>query len=144
MQDSPTVFAAGVILFRRDDDRDRFLLLESARHGTWGFPKGHLEPGETLEQCAAREVQEETGGLRYDLVPEFREVTRYVVAAHDGSQHNKEVTYFLARVVSGELAISKEHRQGRWVDAAGALELLQHEDSRRLLRLATHRLGSPG
>ena len=41
------------------DGRCRSLLF--FRRGAWDMPKGHVEPGETLEQCALREVQEETG-----------------------------------------------------------------------------------
>jgi 8-oxo-dGTP diphosphatase len=43
---------------------DRLLLLKRAHvhgEGTWAVPGGHLEPGESLEGCAAREVMEETG-----------------------------------------------------------------------------------
>jgi len=41
------------------DDRGDCLLIY--RNGRWDLPKGHLEPGETIEECALREVEEETG-----------------------------------------------------------------------------------
>ena len=41
------------------DDADRYLFMQ--RRGKWDLPKGKLDPGETLEQCAVREVREETG-----------------------------------------------------------------------------------
>lgn len=47
--------AGGVVV----DDAGRWLLIH--RNGRWDLPKGHLEAGESLEQCAAREVEEETG-----------------------------------------------------------------------------------
>lgn len=47
--------AGGVVV----DDAGRWLLIH--RNGRWDLPKGHLEAGERLEQCAAREVEEETG-----------------------------------------------------------------------------------
>ena len=50
------VEAAGGVV---GDEGGRWLLLP--RTGRWDLPKGHLEAGESLEQCAAREVEEETG-----------------------------------------------------------------------------------
>lgn len=47
--------AGGVVV----DDAGRWLMIR--RNGRWDFPKGHLEAGESLEGCAAREVEEETG-----------------------------------------------------------------------------------
>lgn len=50
--------AAGAIIL---DDRRRVLLQLRSDDGKWGIPGGAMEPGETVEQCAMREVLEETG-----------------------------------------------------------------------------------
>ena len=47
------------------DDRGRWLLIH--RNGRWDLPKGHLEAGESIETCAVREVEEETG-VRSEVV----------------------------------------------------------------------------
>jgi len=53
--------SAGGVVFRRDDAASvRFLLIRDSYHN-WGFPKGHLEPGEPPADAARREVREETG-----------------------------------------------------------------------------------
>lgn len=57
--------SAGGIIYRRRQDRVEFFLIKDP-FGRWTFPKGHQEEGETLEQTAVREIEEEAGlsGLR--------------------------------------------------------------------------------
>lgn len=65
MNPDPTpVTAAGGVVRRSGPDDDRILLMR--RRGEWDLPKGKLDPGESIETCALREVAEETGltGLR--------------------------------------------------------------------------------
>lgn len=53
--------SAGGVVFRRQPDQSlRFLLIRDS-YGHWGFPKGHLEEGESPAEAAARETTEETG-----------------------------------------------------------------------------------
>lgn len=61
---APTPGAGGVVL----DGAGRVLLVRY-RSGAWAFPKGHVEPGETLEQTAVREVREETGVAAAVIAP---------------------------------------------------------------------------
>ena len=59
---------AGAVPFRKKGSQLEFLLVTSHR-GRWIFPKGIVEPGETAEQTALKEVQEEAG-IRGVLLPE--------------------------------------------------------------------------
>ena len=52
--------SAGGVVLRRDDGGPRYLLIRDS-YDNWGFPKGHVAEGETLEAAARREVAEETG-----------------------------------------------------------------------------------
>lgn len=52
--------SAGAVVFRLDRGEPRYLLIRDS-YRNWGFPKGHLEPGEEAEAAAIREVAEETG-----------------------------------------------------------------------------------
>ncbi len=52
--------SSGGVVFRRFADGPKYLLILDG-HGNWGFPKGHEETGESAEQAARREIQEETG-----------------------------------------------------------------------------------
>ena len=63
-----TVQAAGGVVWRRRDDQIQVLLVHRPKYDDWSLPKGKLEPGETHQEAALREVREETG-LRCERGP---------------------------------------------------------------------------
>ncbi len=62
----PNEISSGGVLVRRSPDGYEFCLVSDGRY--WGFPKGHIEPGETPEVAAMREISEETGIALESLV----------------------------------------------------------------------------
>lgn len=56
--------------------RSAFLVVKNKNGRHWGFPKGHMEYGESERQTALREVLEETG-LKVEILPGFRETCEY-------------------------------------------------------------------
>lgn len=147
------VLAAGVLLWRPAERAGgpsaEFLLLRNARHGTWGFPKGHLEPGESLMDAALREVREETGmTVRQEgLAADFADTCIYQVPEKDrrpaeAAQGWKRVVHFLARAPEDgrEFHRSQEHDEAGWFAEREALVRLQHDSSRRALIRAAERL----
>jgi bis(5'-nucleosidyl)-tetraphosphatase len=127
--------AAGVVIACLADGAPRYLLLRNARHGTWGVPKGHTEPGETSEQAAVRETLEETG-IRIEAPhPWFRHEVEYEVRQGEASWR-KRVVYFLATVPQPEHTQSPEHDASGWFTLDEALERAQHDQTRELLRQA--------
>lgn len=70
----------------------RLLLIKNSRSAHWGFPKGHMERGETPEQTARREVLEETG-MHIDIIPDFTAKSDYTIQG----KVEKSVTIFLAK-----------------------------------------------
>ena len=127
--------SAGIILFRREGDAVRFLLLKNAAHGHWDFPKGHIDPGEDEMQAARRETREECGIDALEIVPGFCEVIRYKVGANP-----KEVAYFLAEAQAEGVALSDEHTDWRWATLDEALHLVQFDNTRHLLIAAARRM----
>lgn len=116
--------AGGIVL----DDAGRVLLVHRPRYGDWSLPKGKLEEGESWEEAAAREVEEETG-LRCVVGAEMGR-TRYDVPAGP-----KEVRYYRMRA-SGDARPQNEVDEVRWVTPGEAAELLDHDRDRELVRSA--------
>lgn len=93
----------------------------------WSFPKGKLEPGESLEDGALREVFEETG-FRCRLGPLVGQ-TEYI----DRKERPKVVVYWLMHLEGGTFAVSEEVDELRWVEIDHAAELLTYERDHELL-----------
>jgi 8-oxo-dGTP diphosphatase len=123
-----TLRAAGGVPVREDGGGVEVLVVHRPRYDDWTFPKGKREPGETDEECAIREVEEETG-LRCALEEELPSTT-YV----DRHGRPKLVRYWRMRPVSGELRVAEEADEARWLGPAEAASLLTYERDLAVLR----------
>jgi 8-oxo-dGTP diphosphatase len=120
--DEPEVKAAGGVV-RRDG---RIAVVHRPRYDDWSLPKGKLDPGETWEEAALREVREETG-LECSLGEELSS-TRY----HDRKGRSKLVRYWLMDPVGGEFAPNDEVDELRWLTPAEAAALLTYPRDKEL------------
>ena len=82
--------SAGAILYTVNDDEILYLLIRDF-HGNYGFPKGHTEENESLEETALREIREEVG-LDVVLDASFKEELDYIMP----NGIAKRSIYFLA------------------------------------------------
>lgn len=130
--------AAGFVLYARTPEGMRYLLLRNARHGTWSFPKGHVEEGEDLQAAARRELEEETGITDIEVLPDFHATISYTV--DDPPRKGPKRTHlFLARAEGTTWTRSGEHDEGGWLPPETALARLQHADLKdTLLRAMSH------
>lgn len=127
--------AGGIVCRFRPDGTVEVLLVGGSRTdpGYWGFPKGKLEPGETEEVAARREVREETG-IQVELLA-LAGISQYTFTGQDGRTHDKTVHYYLARPSGGDLSGQDGERSGvGWVAVEEAAGRLTYEDDRRHLR----------
>ena len=106
---SDVVRAAGGLVVRENSRGAEVLVVHRVQYDDWTFPKGKLEPGESDEECAVREVEEETG-LRCELGDELPS-TSYT----DGLGRAKRVRYWRMQAVAGKLAFVHEVDDARWL-----------------------------
>jgi 8-oxo-dGTP diphosphatase len=117
------VRAAGGVVVRDG----RVAVVHRPKYDDWTFPKGKLDPGESFEQAALREVEEETG-MRCRL---GRELPSSMYT--DPKGRPKVVRYWQMEAAAGEFAANDEVDELRWAEQAEARELLSYDRDRDVL-----------
>jgi 8-oxo-dGTP pyrophosphatase MutT (NUDIX family) len=128
--------SAGGIVFRRQEAGEvRFLLIKDS-YGNWGFPKGHLEDGESPADAALRETAEETGLGDLQLRGPIRIIDWHF--RFRGRFIHKFCHFFLFESPSDEPV--PQQNEGitacRWCTLEEALEALSYDNARGVLRRA--------
>jgi 8-oxo-dGTP diphosphatase len=121
------VRAAGGLVVRAGADGVEVLVVHRPKYDDWTFPKGKADPAESDEDCARREVEEETG-LACELGEELPS-TSYT----DAKGRPKRVRYWAMTPRGGELAFTHEVDDGRWLAVDAARTLLTYDRDAALL-----------
>ncbi len=130
----PVEHSAGAIVFRRELGQILYLILHY-EEGHWGYPKGHIEKGETIEETVRREIREETGIADIDIITGFKELTKYFFV-FEGRKIFKTVVFLLARTRGKKVELSFEHIGYEWLPYTKALERITFKDEKTLLEKA--------
>lgn len=129
--------SCGGIVYRKFHGNTEILLIKHIKSGYWSFPKGHVEPGETEEQTAIREIKEETD-IDAVIEGDFREIVTY--SPRKGSR--KDVVYFVARAKNYNFRPQPaEISDIRWVEIGQAHNLLAYDNDKLIVNKARGFIG---
>jgi len=134
-------FTAGGVVFRRVDERIQILMIQD-RLGRWTIPKGHVEPGEKIEQTALREVTEETGLKELRLGEKLDKL--HFFYRKEGKLIFMTTYVFLMEALGNSDQVIPEDSEGivdaKWFDQEKALGLIEYRDTEKLFRLGLSKL----
>jgi 8-oxo-dGTP pyrophosphatase MutT (NUDIX family) len=134
------VSAGGVVYRREDDDIEVLLAARRTRRGdlAWGLAKGGIEPDESIEDAAVREVLEETG-IEAEIEASLGD-TRYFYV-WDDVRVRKVVHFFLMRAVGGDTNDHDDEMEDvRWFPLDRALKRAAYRGEREVLTRAAELL----
>ncbi len=124
---------AGAVAYRTENNQLLFLIVTSSNGQHWVLPKGHIEPGESPQAAAMRELKEETGVDGRIVCPlsvqQFKKFEENVVAQY----------YLMETVCCGQ---AQENRILRWENATEAMALLSFQEARNALGEAAETIRS--
>lgn len=119
------------------DDHGRIALVHRKDNGLWALPGGGMELGESIEDCAVREVKEETG-LDVEITGLVGIYTnpRHVMKYDDGEVRQQFSICYKTRLIGGELAFDSESTDIAWVEPSRIPDLTMHPSMK--LRIDTY------
>ncbi|MBQ6570295.1 MAG: NUDIX domain-containing protein [Clostridia bacterium] len=133
--------SCGAVVFRRKSGNIEYLIIKNKRGTNWGFPKGHVELGESETDTAIREVREETG-LNILPLEGFRVVNEY----HPHGNVSKRVVLFLAEHMGDQEIVIQQSEVERfiWADFSLAQHTFKFNNDRYVLTRARDFISGKG
>lgn len=131
--------SCGFVVYKRVGNENYYLIIKSL-NGDVGFPKGHMESGESELETAIRELKEETGvdvkaiqGFRRQIEYELRRVPDTI----------KQSVYFLGECTSDNIVCQEaEVAEASFLSYENSIKMLTFEETKNILKEAEAFLGS--
>lgn len=134
--------SAGGVVYRNTEEGLEIQLIVD-RYAKISLAKGKMEPGETIEETALREIQEETGMIGKIIEPV--DVIKYTYEHSSLGTVDKEVHYYLVEALSGDLQPQVEEIKGvAWYKPLEAWEKQKqngYDNNDKILKQALQKLG---
>lgn len=127
--------AGGIVLRRSGREQIEVLLIQHSTHNGWSFPKGWVEPGETPQQAAIREVEEESG-VQAEIIADLPP-TRYFFVNREKRRVAKTVTWYLMRYTGeGNQTHAFEVSAVEWLPLESVHTRLTYKNDKELFSIA--------
>ena len=125
--------SSGGVLFQKEKDQARIVLISRRNRTIWCLPKGIVEPNETIEQAAEREVTEETG-LKGEIIGKIGEVNYWYHSRRDNVRYFKTVHFYLMRCLGGDISDHDyEVDEARWFTIDEVIGVMTFENERTIV-----------
>jgi len=135
--------SAGGVIFKRVEGRIKIALTAKAGSAVWCLPKGKIEPAETPQAAAARELTEETG-LIGRRIAEIGGISYCFVSPRDSAKVSKRVRFYLFKYIKGSIKNhDHEVEKVKWFFIDEALKIMTYPSERGIVRKAKERLQCP-
>ncbi len=132
--------SSGGMIYRQADDGYYFILIKDA-YGKWTFPKGGVEPGESEEETALRELSEETGLKQLKSLGYLGE-TEVKVHKPNEKPYRKLIKYYLVEAKDKDIVIPEvsELSDVKWFALQEAMEAIDYENARDIFKSGLKKL----
>lgn len=128
--------SAGGVVYRKEGTQFKICLIAKKKQRVWALPKGRVDPGETPEQTAVREVHEETG-LLTEVKGLVDQIDYHFYWRENETLYHKMVYFYLMAPVGGELSPNDpEADLARWFSVGDAYRQLTYLNEKEILRKA--------
>jgi bis(5'-nucleosidyl)-tetraphosphatase len=128
-------YSIGVVVFYRFPRSLKYLVIKHSK-GHWAFSKGHRDEGEKKIETALRELKEETGIKKVNLIDKKVLIKeQYFFIDKKGVKNLKKVDYFVGEAVSKVVKIdNKEIVNYKWCNLKSALEIITFKETKISLK----------
>ena len=119
--------SAGGVVYKKDEGKIKIALIHRRDRNVWCLPKGKLEKGETPEEAAIREVEEETG-LKGDIERKIGDIKYWYISKERKLKISKVVSFYLLKHAGGNTnSHDREVDDCKWFDIEEALNLTNYK-----------------